>query len=53
MKVAAITVELTDAESMALAQFLKRVGWLDYRQLAIDDQEAVRKVLSEVGYAPR
>ncbi len=47
---------------MALAQFVKRVGYSDYVSLAIDKQEAyemvdagekVRKALADKGFAPR
>ena len=57
-----ITAELTDAEAMAFAQFLKRSSWSDYRTNAIDDTEAyrmidaggkIREALAEAGYAPR
>ena len=61
-KTVSLTVELTDAEAWNLAQFLKRVGFSDFRTNAQDDQEAyamrdaadrVRVALAEVGYAPR
>lgn len=54
--------DLTPAEAVALAQFLKRVGLDDYRRLAVDADEAwtmleagerVRKALADAGYAPR
>ncbi|CUI05422.1 hypothetical protein BN2497_13669 [Janthinobacterium sp. CG23_2] len=57
-----IEVELPDDLAMALAQFLKRVGYSDYLSLAIDKQEAyemvdagekVRKALADKGFAPR
>jgi len=53
---------LTDSEAWNLAQFLKRVGFSDFRTNAQDDDEAyamrdaadrVRSALSEAGYAPR
>lgn len=53
---------LTDGEAWNLAQFLKRVGFSDFRTNAQDDDEAyamrdaadrVRVALAEVGYAPR
>ena len=55
-------VELSDAQAWALAQFLKRVGWSEWRALAVDDDEArqmreaceqVRQELTYQGYAPR
>ncbi len=57
-----IEVELPDDLALALAQFLKRVGYNDYRELAVDQQQAyemvdagekVRAALAEKGYAPR
>lgn len=62
MKTITITVELTDAEALAYAQFLKRVGWREYRNNAVNDDETelmrdaggkIREALSEQGYAPR
>ena len=55
-------VETTEAEIMALAQFIKRVGWSDLRQNAVDDDEAylmknavykLQSAMAERGYAPR
>lgn len=55
-------IELPDDLAMALAQFVKRVGYSDYVSLAIDKQEAyemvdagekVRKALADKGFAPR
>jgi hypothetical protein len=49
-------------EAWALAQFLKRAGYSDYRALAVSDDEAhamheagetLRRALAEQGYAPR
>lgn len=57
-----IEVELPDELALALAQFLKRVGYNDYRELAVDQQQAyemidagekVRAALADKGYAPR
>jgi hypothetical protein len=62
MKIAKFTVEMTDAEAWSLAQFLKRVGFSEFRALAKDDAEAydmqtagnrVADGLRNVGYAPR
>ena len=62
MKTETITVELTEAEAMAYAQFLKRVSWREYRNNAVNDDETelmrdaggkIREALSEQGYAPR
>ena len=54
--------DLTPAEAVALAQFLKRVGVDDYRRLAVDRDEAwlmldagerLRAALAAAGHAPR
>ena len=61
-KMHAIQLELPDHQAWALAEFLKRVGYRDYRPLAVDDQEAyamqeagekLRTALAEKGVAPR
>ena len=60
-----ITVELTHDQALAFAQFLKRVGYCDYRELAnthngdsevyemIYAGEEIRRALAEEGYSPR
>jgi hypothetical protein len=57
-----LTVEFNADEAWHLAQFLKRVGFSDFRSNAQDDDEAyamrdaaarVREALAEAGYAPR
>jgi hypothetical protein len=57
-----LQVELPDELAWALAQFVKRLGFADCRQLAVSDDEArqmiqateaVRTALANVGYAPR
>lgn len=62
MKTVKITAELTTAEAMAFAQFLKRSTFSDYRAHAIDETETYRMIaackklregLAEAGYAPR
>ena len=35
-----LSVSMTEGDALALAQFLKRVGWSDWRRNAIDDVEA-------------
>ena len=35
-----LTFELTDDQAYALAQFVKRCGWQEWRQNAVDDVEA-------------
>jgi hypothetical protein len=56
------SVTLGCDEALALAQFLKRVGWSQMRENAVHDEEAylIRYALGEVqealageGYAPR
>lgn len=53
---------LTDADCEALAQFLKRAGFSDFRSCAVDDAEAyamrdaaekIRRALADAGFAPR
>lgn len=58
-----VTIELNnEADAMALAQFVKRCGWQEWRQNAVSDDEAYRmkagfwqlqKGLAEAGFAPR
>jgi hypothetical protein len=57
-----LSVEIPSDEAEALAEFLKRVGFSDFRSLAKSDEEAylmqagaakVAKSLADVGYAPR
>jgi hypothetical protein len=58
----AITLELSDAQAWSLAQFVKRVGWSEFRANAQDNDEAyeirdavdqLQKCLNEAGFAPR
>ena len=57
-----VTVELTDPQALALAQFVKRLTFAEARACAIDEDEAYRivdavgrlqRALGDVGYAPR
>ena len=57
-----VWMELEPAQALALAQFVKRVGWSEIRQNAVDDNEAyamrealgfLDKALGDSGYAPR
>ena len=57
-----VSMELEPAQALALAQFVKRVGWTEIRQNAVSDDEAytmrdalgfLAKALQEAGYAPR
>lgn len=57
-----ITVELTEAQALALAQMFKRQTWSCWRELSVDEAEAyemraacerVRDALAEKGVAPR
>lgn len=54
--------ELSPSETLALAQFLKRIGWSEIRSCAVDDAEAyeirdaldgLRQSLAEAGFTPR
>jgi hypothetical protein len=56
-----LMVPLSDQEAWDLAQFLKRVGYADFRSNAVDDEEAyrmqaaaekVRGNLASSGYSP-
>lgn len=58
----AITVELTEDQAQALAQFIKRYTWTDVRQNAVNDDEAylmreafdaMQYAMAGAGYAPR
>lgn len=57
-----ITLELDEEHAVALAQFVKRVGWSEMRGCAVDDDEARRirtslyalgRELADAGYALR
>lgn len=54
--------ELTEAQTLALAQLVKRLTWTDIRGCAVDDDEAyemrdavghLQKALDLAGYSPR
>lgn len=57
-----LMVQLSDQDAWDLAQYLKRVGYSDFRSNAVDDAEAhrmlnvaekVRKNLIQNGFNPR
>lgn len=57
-----LTLEASSDELWALAQFVKRVGWQDFKENAVDEAEAyqiragvsaLQRALDEAGYAPR
>ena len=57
-----ITVCLSEEHALALAQFVKRVGWGAIRAASVNDDECylmieslgqVRASLAEIGFAPR
>jgi hypothetical protein len=57
-----LVLSLTDSQAMALAQFVKRVGWSEFRSNAVGDDEAyvirdafdaLRLELCVHGYSPR
>jgi hypothetical protein len=61
-KLRSLEIELTDEQAYALAQYLKRVQYDDFRRRAIDEDDAylmqnaaseVRKALNDAGYDPR
>ena len=56
-----IELHLEEAQAMALAQFVKRVGWTELRANAVNDAEAydirttvdaLQLALAEAGFAP-
>jgi len=60
--ISTLNVELPSDEADALAEFLKRVGFSDFRSLAKSDEEAylmqagavkVAKSLADAGFNPR
>lgn len=62
MKNVKLNVSLPADEALALAQFVKRVGFSDARANAVDNAEAytmmdaiakLQKSLAEAGYSPR
>jgi hypothetical protein len=57
-----IDLELPAGEAMALAQFVKRVTWLEMRVCAVDEAacykiraaiDKVQRALADASYAPR
>jgi len=57
-----LAFELSEDEALALAQFVKRVGWKEMRECAVDDNEAyiirnavnsLREALAYCGFNPR
>ncbi len=61
-KAVQVTLELEPAKAEALAQFVKRVTWLEMRCCAVDDKEAfeirgaietLQNSLADSGYSPR
>jgi len=57
-----VNIELPDNEALALAQFVKRVGWSEMRDNAASEDEAyeikaaigkLQDALGLAGYAPR
>jgi len=57
-----LMVQFSDQDAWDLAQFLKRVGYSDFRSNAVDDEEAYRMLtaaekvsrnLAAMGYGPR
>lgn len=57
-----LSLELNQAQAWALAQFVKRVSWQEFRANAVDNDEAylirdgivrLQGALATSGYAPR
>lgn len=62
MEKVTITLQLDEAQADALAEFVKRCGWSEWRQNAVDEDEAhqmksafavLQKALADTGFAPR
>ena len=62
MPLTTLNLDATPEQLWALAQFVKRVGWSEMRQNAVDEDEtaemragleALQKALGEAGFAPR
>lgn len=62
MKDVNVNLALDEGQAWALAQFVKRIGWQEFRGNAVDDDEAyairdsvdlLAKALAESGFAPR
>ena len=58
----AIKLHLVESHALALAQFVKRVGWSEFRANAVNDAEvyeiraavdALQRALVEAGFSPR
>lgn len=57
-----VALELTEDQALALAQFLKRIGYSDIRTLSVDGSEAhtmraalysVQRAVNHAGFDPR
>ena len=57
-----IHLEINPDQALALAQFIKRIGWSEIRANAVNDDEAysmksaigeLQKALDEAGFSPR
>lgn len=57
-----VTLKLDDTRAEALAQFVKRIGWHEFRENAVNDNEAyfikdaiivLQESLIDAGYSPR
>ena len=62
MAIQVLIQELSEAEALALAQFVKRVGWQEMRANAVDDDETylirdginkLQEALADAGFSPR
>lgn len=61
-KAVTVTVNLDEVTALALAQFVKRVGWSEMRGCAVSEQETyemrdgidlLQRALADAGFAPR
>lgn len=60
--VVTLSVSLNEVEALALAQLMKRIGWHEWRNNSVDEDEAremrdacerLRASLAAAGFAPR
>ena len=60
--VVTLSLTLTEVEALALAQLMKRIGWHEWRNNSVDEDEAremgdacerLRAGLADAGFAPR
>lgn len=62
MQIYTLELEANPSEMLALVQFVKRLGWQEFTDNAVDEDEAyeiktgvirLQEALAQVGFAPR